>query len=265
MKHTEDKNSDGTQAIMRAVMALKLAAQQVQSGVRVTDVAQVLGVSKPTAHRILRALAQEGLLEQHGAARRYQLGALLFDLGMAAAPFFNLGQHSLSILEQLAAASGDSSFLFVRSGEDAICVQRAIGPAARQTPMLPVGSRQPLGVSAGGLALLAFLPSAEQEEVLEKIEARIEAYGQLRAPQVRRLIHQSRTDGYAWIHNHAVPGTGAVGLPIVDSGGCVVAAVTVAASWTRMDRHHISHVLPMLRRAVQQTGNLLLQQVRKPQ
>ncbi|MFJ3056937.1 IclR family transcriptional regulator [Herbaspirillum sp. NPDC087042] len=254
-----DGHGAQTQAIVRAAAALKLAAVHPGQGIGVTELARALDVSKPTAHRILRSLSHEKLLEQRPGSRRYQPGALLFELGLAACAQFNLGQSCLPILEQLASESGDTSFLFVRSGNDAICVQRAIGHAARQTPVLPVGSRQPLGVSAGGLALLAFLPADEQDEVLEKIAERIEAYGELKAAAVRRFIHQAREHGYAWIHNHAVPGTGAIGLPIMDSRGNIIAALTVACTWTRMDPAHIGEILPMLQHAVRQTGSLLRQ------
>ena len=94
-------------------------------------------------HRLLRALVAQGMAVQDTATRRYRLGALVFELGLAAAHRFNLRDLSMSALTRLAMETGDTSFLFVRSGNDAVCINRVQGGYPIQTPALPMGSRQP--------------------------------------------------------------------------------------------------------------------------
>jgi DNA-binding IclR family transcriptional regulator len=55
----------------------------------------------------------------------------------------------------------------VRSGYDAVCIARVQGTYPIQTPAVPIGSRQPLGVNSGGLALLSALSEREVEEIIE--------------------------------------------------------------------------------------------------
>lgn len=241
----------GAQTIARAIRALKLLASQSSEGVRLVDVARALQLERPTAHRLLKALLSEGMVVQDPQSRRYALGPLAFELGLAAAHRFNLREACEPVLATLAQATGDTAFLFVRSGNDAVCLSRVRGAHPEQAPAVPVGSRQPLGVSAGGLALLSSLPPAEVERIVSAVDARLGFYGELDADEIRQHCAQTRRVGYAWIANRAVPGVAAVGLAVTSPNGTPVAAVTLAASLARMNEARVQQVLPLLRQATQ--------------
>ena len=134
---------NGAQGITRAIQVLKLLAREADAGMRLVDLASAAGLARPTMHRLLRALVAQGMAVQDTATRRYRLGALVFELGLAAAHRFNLRDLSMSALTRLAMETGDTSFLFVRSGNDAVCINRVQGGYPIQTPALPMGSRQP--------------------------------------------------------------------------------------------------------------------------
>src|ERR1700726_66249 len=156
----------GAQTIIRAIRALKLIAEQ-PNGLRLTDLADGLQLARPTAHRLLQTLMREGRLVRDDRTRRYTRGPLVCEPGLASNHQFNLRDICIPILESLAGRSGDTSFLFVRSGNDAVCLSRVQGNYPIQTPMVEIGSRQPLGVNAGGLALLSCLSDAEVTRTLE--------------------------------------------------------------------------------------------------
>ena len=120
-----------------------MLAREADAGMRLVDLASAAGLARPTMHRLLRALVAQGMAVQDTATRRYRLGALVFELGLAAAHRFNLRDLSMSALTRLAVETGDTSFLFVRSGNDAVCINRVQGGYPIQTPALPMGSRQP--------------------------------------------------------------------------------------------------------------------------
>lgn len=241
----------GAQTISRAIRALKLLASHSSEGMRLVDLAQAMDLERPTAHRLLKTLLSEGMLVQDPRHRRYALGPLAFELGLAAAHRFNLREACAPILEALAQQTGDTAFLFVRSGNDAVCLSRVRGHHPEQAPAVPVGSRQPLGVSAGGLALLSSLPEREAELVMRDVDARLSVYGELDAQEIRRLCAETRRVGYAWISNRAVPGVGAVGLAVISPNGTPVAAVALAASLSRMDAARVHRILPLLQGATQ--------------
>jgi DNA-binding IclR family transcriptional regulator len=249
----------GAQTITRAIRALKLIAERAPDGMRLVDLADALELERPTAHRLLKALMNEGMLVRHPASRRYTLGSLVFELGLASTHQFNLGDICSPVLNQLAQQTGDTSFLFVRSGNDAVCLNRAQGTYPIQTPAVPVGSRQPLGVNAGGLALLSCLPEPEVARIFDSVAERLSIYGNLDVPELRKYVDRARAQGYAWIANRAVPGVSAVGLPIRSLGGTAIAAVTVATTQARMTERHVGAILPLLRQAAEEIRGLLRQ------
>lgn len=77
--------SGGTQSLERAIALLRAVAGSGAEGARLADLMSGVGLSKGTAHRLLIALAREGLVEQDGPSRRYHLGPDLVALGDRAA------------------------------------------------------------------------------------------------------------------------------------------------------------------------------------
>lgn len=256
---SESPKVAGTQTISRAIRALRLVAAQAPHGIRLVDLSQQMGLERPTAHRLLKALTQEGVLAQKAGTRRYSLGPLLFELGISATHQFNLKDICQPVCTALVEQTGDTSFLFLRSGYDAVCISRTQGSNPIQTPTVPVGSRQPLGVSAGGLALLSALPDAEMEAVITAVEPRLGAYGDLDMEKLRELCALAKVTGYASTGNHAVPGVRALGLPIFDRSKNPIAAITVAATQARMNERRILTLLPMLKTAAREVTRLLHQ------
>lgn len=251
--------TSGAQTITRGVRALKLIAEQAPAGLRLTDLAQGMALARPTAHRLLQALLAEGMLVRDARTRRYTLGPLVFELGLASAHQFNLREMCRPVLESLAERTGDTSFLFVRSGHDAVCLGRVQGSYPVQTPVVPVGSRQPLGVNAGGLALLSCLPEEEVARTLEAVAPRLGVYGDLDTEELREHCARAQARGFALIANKAVPGVCALGLPIRSSTGAALAAITVAATQGRMSDKRVQEILPLLRDAASEITRLLRQ------
>lgn len=250
-------NKTGTQSISRVIQVLKIIAQYGENGIRLIDLAETLSLPRPTVHRLLKALIVEGMLVQETDSRRYKLGPLIFELGLAAAHSFNLRDLCEPVLQELSQSTGDTAFLFVRNGNEAVCLNRKQGTYPIQTPSLPIGSRQPLGVNAGGLTLLANLTPKEAEEVLTNIAPYLASYGNLNVEELRQLTDRARERGYAAIANWAVPGVSAIGMPVISPSGITVAALTIAATETRMTQERVNEILPLLSGAVVQLSQLL--------
>jgi DNA-binding IclR family transcriptional regulator len=247
----------GTQGIRRIAAILKLLAQHREQGLRFVQVADTCGLERPTAHRMLKALAAEGMVERDQTTRRYLLGPLVFELGLAAATHFNLSELCAPSLRRLATLTGDTAFLFIRRGMDAVCVTRVQGNYPIQTPVVPVGSRQPLGVNAGGLAIMLALDEQETEDILRGVSPRLQAYGDLDVDGLMLSLADARRQGYAAIGEKAVPGVTAIGLPICNQAGNPAAALTVAAITSRMTPARQKDIVPWLQQEVREVERLL--------
>jgi DNA-binding IclR family transcriptional regulator len=247
----------GSQSIHRAIGALKRVSRHMPIGLRVVDLANEMNLERPTAHRILKALVAEGMLIQRPGTRRYALRPVLFEMGLASTQPFNVREACAPILERLARSTGDAAFIFVRHNNDAICLSRVHGSFRIQTPVVPIGSRQPLGVSAGGLALLSCLSETELDEVLQAVDPRLGIYGNLDATEMVDHYNRARECGYAWISNCAMPGISGLGLPVLGSDGMPIAAITVATTQARMTNPHLAEILPLLTAAARDASAAL--------
>lgn len=247
----------GTQGIHRVIAMLKTLAEHQEQGLRFVDVADKCGLQPPTAHRMLKALTAEEMVERDTRSRRYRLGPLAFELGIAAAPQFKLIDICAPSLQRLAHATGDTSFLFIRRGNDSVCISREPGTYPIQTPMVTVGSRQPLGVNAGGLALLLALSPTAVEEIIHTISPRLGAYDDCNATDIRRAVERGRAMGYACISEKAVPGVAAIGLAVRTQFGSPAAALAVAATTSRMTTPRQAELLPVLQKEVATLAKLL--------
>ncbi len=223
----------GAQAIQRAIALLRAVARANERGARATALATEVGLSVATAHRILSVLAQEGLLTHDPYSKLYHLGMELFVLG-AAAQEFSIRDRLRPVLEQVALETEDTVFLLIRSGNDAVCIDRVEGCFPIRTLTLDVGSRRPLGVGAGSLALLAFLPDSQVEAVLAANAPRYANYAGFSADDIRRTVAHARDLGFALNGGVLRPNVAAVGVPVLDAERRIVAAVSVAAIPDRM-------------------------------
>lgn len=232
---------DGTQSVRRAMTVLRLAACGQEQGVRLADVAVMAGLSRPTAHRLLRALVDECALEQDPLTRRYRIGPEMTLLGIARNSGLALRQVAEPYLDALAQQVGDAVFLTVRQGDDSVCIGRVLGHHAIQVLSIHVGVRRPLGASVSGIVLLAGLPAKEAARRLQANAQRLRHAGR-DAAEVQRRVEASRTQGFTYAAEGVMPGTSALAVPVKDARGTVVAAISVAALAPRLDTRRLPTV-----------------------
>ncbi|HQP68189.1 MAG TPA: IclR family transcriptional regulator C-terminal domain-containing protein, partial [Quisquiliibacterium sp.] len=91
------------------------------------------------------------------------------------------------------------------------------------------GSRRPLGIGAGSLALLAFLPDAEIASLMPLIAERFDRYPRYSERFLTQQIEQSRRRGYAVLYDVVVDRMGGIGVPIMGDDGRPAAALSIAA------------------------------------
>lgn len=223
------------QTVGRAALLLRVVASSHVQNLRLVDIAAMTSLDKSTAQRLLSRLVAERLLSRD-ATRGYHLGPLLYELGLGSLPETNLREISQAALAALAYATGDTIFLVVRSGFESMCLNRITGHYPIQTMTRTEGDRHPLGVGAGGLAILASLHDADIDAVLDAIEPRLEGY-RLTAQMLRDAVKRTRERGDFSINEGvAAPGITAVGRTIHDRMQIPIAAVFVASISQRMAR-----------------------------
>lgn len=233
--------------VHRVTELLKYLALAGPEGARLTDVARNLRLTKPTAHRLLGALAQAGMARHDIGTRRYQLGELSAVLGQSSTRITVSNEARPSLL-RLAAATHDTVYVSVREGTAAVCVGSEIGDFPIRTLTLAPGDQRPLGVGAGSLALLAFLPDAEIEAMLVRNQVWIARNYPVFTPQyVREQVRLTRLRGYALSKDQVVAGMSAIAVPALCHGGRPVGAFSVAAITERIVGAREAQLVALLR------------------
>ncbi|MCC7325785.1 MAG: IclR family transcriptional regulator [Burkholderiales bacterium] len=247
----------GTQSIQRAVAVLRILASRGHAGLRLAEIARHLRLERPTAHRILKCLCEEGVAAQDPASRRYHLGHLAFELGLAAAPQFSLRELCARSLTRLAELSGDTVFLTVRSGYDAVCIDRREGTFPIKALLLDIGTRRPLGIGAGGLALLMPLADAAVDEILQANATRLSAYSGLTVPRLAALVKRAKGAGYALNDVHHTHGAVSLALSIRTRFGDPFAAISIGAIEARMSLARRTELVVLLRNEIDELERML--------
>jgi DNA-binding IclR family transcriptional regulator len=249
--------SEAVQSVERAASILTLVGAMGGKGARLADVVAATGLGKSTAHRLLAALVNCGLLDQDQDTRAYYLGYQLLALGEVAANRYGLGDLGMESIDRLAEATQDTVYLTARQGADAVCVARGVGAYPIKILTLAVGDRRPLGNGAGSLALLSFLPDAQRNAIIKGNAKRTEQDPRLQEQAVLKLVKSCRRKGYARTDGRVVPGMSSLGVPVLGSGDVAVAALSVAAISDRLGKDRSAMVLSLLREEAESLANRL--------
>lgn len=240
--------STATGGVPRVFAVIRALTNVQAEGARVTQLARAVGLTQATAHRLLQSLVSEGIVEQDGRSKLYRLSIEFFALAAHAGNPGDLRTLCRPVLLRLCASLGDSIFLLARSGFDAICLDRSEGPFPIRSFTGDVGGRIALGVGQGAMAILAFLPEAEREEVIRFNLSRVREYGVYDEVYLRTEIERVRQLGYAGRNTGLLEGMAGVAVPICDREGRAVAALSVGTIADRLNAERMPTVVDMLKR-----------------
>ena len=239
----------GLQTLDRAMAALHALGAGGPDGMRLVDLQKELRLSKPTAHRLMLSLLSHRMVEHTGEERRYRLGAGLQLLAQTAThPGPDLRRLCTPAVQRLAEGSGDTVFLSARDGLFTVCLSRATGDYPIRAVTVDVGSRRPLGVGAGGLAILGGLATVEAERIVEVLGPKFKAFPLCSAAQIVKSAQAARSSGYALSDEKVALGVRAVGVAIRDGDGAPIAAIGLAAIRQRVRADRIPGLVAMLER-----------------
>ncbi len=223
--------------IDRAVAVL----DAVEHGARThAAVVSATGLSRTTAHRLLKSLDAHGLLEYVGG-RGYRLGPRLLKLASAAMQEPSLRDAGHPALERLAAATGESAQLYVTSLDGRVCVD-AVESSSELRTFVPIGDELPLWAgSAGKVFLASMLP--------EQADAHIRRARQLTpatptADRLRRQLATVRRQGWATSAGERQAGVGSVSAPVYGSRGETIAVVSISGPTSRIRRADAKRYAP---------------------
>lgn len=216
-------------------------------GIRVAALCRATGLGRAPVHRLLSTLQEAGYVACVERFR-YAAGPRLTGAVTPSSP--NLAVRLQPVLERISAVCGDAAFAIVREGPLSHCIARQVGTHPLQVLVIQVGTRQPLGVGAAGLALLAALPDAQVGAIVAANAPELPHYGGMTPERMGILVRATRERGWSVIGNHATRGVLAVGMAVHNRHGDPVAAISVASTLARMPRDRQQLIARTIREAL---------------
>lgn len=219
----------GSQTLLRGLDIIEAVARAPLS---LGALADELGLTKSTAHRLATSLVERGYLS---AVPRggYRLGPRLLDLGSRAQRQLDLLQVARPHLEALAQGSGDTVHLGILSDEEALYLAKI--PGSRRIEISSrVGERQPLTTTALGKALLF-------DETAERWQARfgVEQPSGDVATWLRCMAGYAAA-GHAFDLEENEDRIRCVAAPIRGASGAIAGAISVTGAAQYMDDARMS-------------------------
>jgi DNA-binding IclR family transcriptional regulator len=214
-------------------------------------------LDKATARRLLLTLREAGLVQQDALTRHYSLSLGLLELGAAVPDSRDLREQARVVLSELATRTGTTAYLGVPREGTALCLERVDGNHPVQIRAWSVGSRLPFNCGAGPRVLLAHRPPAEIEVVLQRGLRALTARSQVDPVALRRELARIRRRGWALAIDDVTVGLAAIGAPVKNGGGDVIAAISLAGLTQHLlVRRHPRFLKPLLLAARELTARL---------
>jgi DNA-binding IclR family transcriptional regulator len=242
-----DKGAGGLQSVDRALNVLELLARWGEGGV--SELAAELDVHKSTAFRLLGALESHGLVEQTEDRGKYRLGFGVVRLAGAVSSRMDVTKQARPITERLANEVGETVNVAVLREHYAVNVDQALGPASVSAQNW-VGQLTPLHVTSSGKVLLAHVDADQLARLIKA--AGLASYTSdtiTTQGELEKELQKVVENGYATAVGEYEDGLNAIAVPILDSGGVVVAAMSASGPSYRFTTERMEQLVPTMKDA----------------
>jgi len=217
-----------------------------QPAMTLSQAAAMTQVSRATARRILRTLAELGYVTQDG--RHFSLTPNILNLGFAYLSTQNWIDNAVPLMKDLSERLHESSSAAILQESEVVYVARV--PASRiMSVAISVGSRLPAFHTSMGRVQLGFLPDDEIWRRLTSVGIVPYTQNSITEPQsLFDRIRGDRAQGFSIVDEELEAGLRSIAVPIVDRRGQVVAALNLSAHALRTSRDDMcASFLPALR------------------
>lgn len=225
MPNATEKRTDGVRAIQRGLDVLSEVNRS--GGIRASELAQRLGLARPTVYRLLETLEELGYVRRSGSDDRFRVTRKASSLGDGYDP-------GLIISEEAAPLIGGLSKRFVWPVDLSIYENAAMVVQETTHAKSPlsidrgmIGRRLPMLRTSAGRAYLAFCSEAERDIIVKHI-ARIddpEDRPFLQPEYLDRMLAETQAHGFALrAEGEYNAKTSSIAVPVIRSGevlGCI--------------------------------------------
>ncbi len=195
---------------------------------RLQEIAQKTCLHKSTVLRLLHTLISLNYVSFNSYQKQYSLSPKILSLGLIVISNMELRKVALPHLEELSKSSDQTVNLGILDGKEVVYIERISRRQVINTDF-HIGSRLNLYLSSIGRAILAFLNQEKFDLVLNELLGDPEAIKHIgpNGKDLKKLLIQVRKNGYAVNDEELFKGLRAIGAPIFNANGEVVAGINI--------------------------------------
>ena len=262
MRQNTTQKTDGASSQTRNTTAdraidILLLFTERQPVLTAIEVAEHLGMSPSTTYRYLTSLRASGLIEEGETNGEFRLGPTVFQLARIARKGLGLSEIALPVMHELVAQTGETALLTRRSGQHVVCIERVESPHSVRLSY-ERGHVLPLHAGASAKVILAYLKPSEIDTVLNGEPLPQYTQHTVTDPDVLRTqLNAIRVAGYVVSDEEVDMGVRGVAAPILDSGGQVLAGISIAGPAFRLNDTLLPAIIAEVSHAAQVTSRRL--------
>jgi len=237
-------------------MTLLRAFGPATTRLSLAELTRLGGLDKGTTRRILQTLAAGDFIEFDEPTKTYSLGPGILLLMPAVRYGSDLRDIAAPVLSRLAEQCGATSYLWAYFDGFAVCLDRVKSPHLHiDTLRSGIGTRVTLNHSAAPRILLAYLPAEERARVLGAPLERPTDKSIVDPAALETIAAQIRSRGWEFVTDDYMLGMSALGAPVLDRKGELVASISIASLTPQFDMvDGRPALLPLVQKAAMEIG-----------
>ena len=213
-------------------------------------ISERLSIPLSTTYRYLETLKTRGFLARNGMTKNYGLGFMLFKLGNIVSSHMKLIEIALPYMKSLSSLSEETVILTALNGWEVICLERVESQKLIKLS-LERGVSFPLYAGASSKILLAFQEDSYINSFLKEVPlVRLTRNTITEPARLKKELKTIRKQGYSFSDQEADPGAKAIGAPIFDHRGKILAGLSIVGPRDRINEKNIVRLIRLLKETV---------------
>ena len=230
------------QSVERALTLLN-ALSDYPSGIKITRLADLVGLTKSTTHRLLSTLINLKYVMKDEETDRYKLGFQIINLSRNQLSNMNVITSAKPSLQKLAQDVNETVHLCIEDNGEIMYVDKIESNRAVRM-FSQIGSRAPMYSTGIGKVLLSGMTEARLEETISKIDfVPITKTTITTKEELIAEIKKVKKYGYALDNGENEEGLRCIAAPIYSFDGKIVAGFSISGPNNRMTMDLINNEL----------------------
>lgn len=234
-----------------------LDALCASGGLSIQDAAELLGIHRSSAYRLLETLRRQGYALKNDRAARYEPGLRVELLSERRMNPILLSAMVRPILRQAAEATGEDVHLCMLTRHGMVFVEKEFSNSLIRINR-PAHVCEPIHCTASGKAVLAFLPEAHREWLLGQCDLKRYTSKTITDMELlRRELDKAARAGYATDESELYEEVYCAAVPVFDRADWPYYSLGISWPARMVDPEKLDKAVPLLKQGAERIGRQL--------